>query len=253
MLEIAPMPCCGTKPPEPTSKVEHSQADGFLSTITDTTDWSSFGWDVETGLCKACGADGLDYRCASPTCKAGVAKEERFCEGCQGAFDLAMREARNEREAEEARAASAEMEKVLSDPGIMSEARDELAEELVQKALDAGGPRAWEADAARLQRMGLKRTLVPRRLDLHPKSIEVEHLRSPGDHLVNQESTGVRLTHTPTGLTAESTMERSRTKNLSAATGQLRDAVVLFWREKAEQGVEKLQEELERLREPRER
>lgn len=85
MMQVMPMPCCGAEPPVPTSRHNF----GSL-TIEDTTDWSKFGWDPRTGLCRACGEDKRHFRCESPKCSVSVDRFQRFCDGCQGAFELGV-------------------------------------------------------------------------------------------------------------------------------------------------------------------
>lgn len=85
MLTVCPMPCCGIEIPLPVHNTKVTE-NGVL--ITDVADYSKFGWDPETGKCRNCGEDGEQFRCASPTCRCSVDREVRFCEGCQGAFEM---------------------------------------------------------------------------------------------------------------------------------------------------------------------
>ena len=73
MMSLLSMPCCGADP---------YNDDGSMAGA----------WDPRTGLCRHCGKDGRVYSCASPTCRGSISEMERFCKGCQGAFDLGLME-----------------------------------------------------------------------------------------------------------------------------------------------------------------
>ncbi len=81
MMQVMPMPCCGVEPPPYTcewntrdpqepfkvtcddSNRPEGEEKGVINvdvimptvTIIETTDYSGFGWDPETGMCRACG------------------------------------------------------------------------------------------------------------------------------------------------------------------------------------------------------
>ena len=54
-------------------------------------------------------------------------------------------------------------------------------------------------------------------------TIEVHRAGGPGGQHRNKTETAVRLTHLPSGVTAEGKDQRSRTQNMRAALGRLRE------------------------------
>lgn len=87
MMQVMPMPCCGTHPPIPEHTVQCGSGNGV--DIVETTDNSKFGWDL-AGLCRSCRTHKSHFSCASQTCLNGVGRFDRFCSGCHGAFEMGV-------------------------------------------------------------------------------------------------------------------------------------------------------------------
>jgi hypothetical protein len=299
------MPCCGKQPPEPTYEHEHVPAtEGHHAEtfVTETTDYSSFGWNIETGRCNNCGARQEDYECAAAKCSNAVGLDRRLCEGCQSAYDMAVAELRQfvrittgsrQSDIDAVRLALAPMEVpgahvpvpmspaaeaferlvmawgmrqdraagLLTEafrrnqpdiaakfdrPGVQEQITDVMGDEvrsMAAEALKKGGDRAIEADAARLQKMGLQRDMETGELSLLPTSVQVTKFRTGQESNVTAEPTGCHVIHLATGVGVQVGEHRSYVKNSSEAIKALTKLVIEHWRSEAVRKLGQLERE----------